>query len=257
MLNFVICDDKQQCIDSIKYKLEKIIDNEKMLAKIDFLSTEPHKVLRYAIAHAGNWNAYLLGINFSGRENGISLAKRIREYDKNAFFVFLTGYTEYSIECYKTKAFDFLVKPISLDTLSETIKRLYKEYLDLADTRKKFITVKSGPLVYRINIFDIIYFEKFGQVMVVHTVNGRIRCYKSLDSVEKELDGENFFRCHKSYLVNLDHVKCFDIKCNHLIMSSNDKCLVSRNYKKKLLLKLREGGTAERKLKKDSYDRDM
>ena len=72
----------------------------------------------------------------------------------------------------KTKIFDFLVKPISTDVLEKCIVSIHKDFLSLRNDDKQAFVLKSGLKVYQLNMEDIIYLEKFGHQLVVHTLNG-------------------------------------------------------------------------------------
>lgn len=134
---------------------------------------------------------------------------------------------------FKTKAFDFLVKPVYKDALELSIKRLWEDYVQ--SKKSKTLSVKSGSNIYVLDINNILYLEKFGQIMIVHTKNSTIRTYESLETMQRKLEDSGFFRCHKSYLINLRHIKNISIADSKIKMSNGEYCLISRNCKKELL----------------------
>lgn len=236
MLHFIICDDNHKHNESLYARLEKILKETEIKGFITLMTEDGEEVLRYAQANTDKTNVYLLDINLRAKKTGLDIAAKIREIDNRAYFVFISAYQEYCLLSFKVKTFDFLVKPISVEALEKCLKSLYGDYLGSKD--KGMLTIKTGTSLYVIEISTILFFEKFKQILTIHTSNETVQCYDSLEKMQNILLSQGFFRCHKSYLVNLGKIKYIDKKKNLIVMATGQTCYVSRKFKKELLDKM-------------------
>ena len=136
--------------------------------------------------------------------DGMSTAKVIRGYSKDIPIIFLTSHTEMAMEGYEVDAFRFLSKPVKKDKLLETLNELEKKL----KVEEKIILRKDGEeIVYGIN--DLIYVEAANNsvrfVFKKDTIEMRMKFTQALEMI----DGisKDFCKCHRSYYVNLAHVK--------------------------------------------------
>lgn len=86
--------------------------------------------------------------------------------------------------------------------------------------------MKEQGEIYRIVQSDILYIESFGHNLEINTIDEKYNIRKSIAAIEKELDGKDFVRCHRSYIVGLKHVK--RIGKNTLELDNGTKSPVSR-----------------------------
>ena len=141
--------------------------------------------------------------------DGITTAALLRTKWPQVFIVFITGHTKYAAEAYELEVIDYLVKPISKDRLHRTISKIEGH---LALTTKpngsgdQRITFKNNHEIYFVKPGEIFFIEKEIRKTVIHTENGK---YTTTDSLKSILDklGSNFFRCHKSFLVNIKKIE--------------------------------------------------
>ena len=136
--------------------------------------------------------------------DGMSTAKVIRGYSKDIPIIFLTSHTEMAMEGYEVDAFRFLSKPVKKDKLLETLNELEKKL----KVEEKIILRKDGEeIVYGIN--DLIYVEAANNsvrfVFKKDTVEMRMKFAQALEMVDSI--SKDFCKCHRSYYVNLAHVK--------------------------------------------------
>ena len=136
--------------------------------------------------------------------DGMSTAKVIRGYSKDIPIIFLTSHTEMAMEGYEVDAFRFLSKPVKKDKLLETLNELEKKL----KVEEKIILRKDGEeIVYGIN--DLIYVEAANNsvrfVFKKDTVEMRMKFAQALGMVDAI--SKDFCKCHRSYYVNLAHVK--------------------------------------------------
>ncbi len=161
---------------------------------------------------------------FLGKENGMDIARKLRERKENTPIVFVTSSTEYAVESYEVDALGYLIKPIQLEKIHHIMDKFLKqseEYV-VRDTR--------GNEKIKVPLQNIEYFESKNTTITLHLVNGQqIRTYGKLGNIEKELQNKNFLRCHQSYLINIAHVR--GMKEASFIMDSGETAYIrKRDY---------------------------
>ena len=166
---------------------------------------------------------YFLDIRMN-KLSGIETAKKIREVNEKAIIIFITALKEYVFDAFDVRAFHYILKPISEGKLREVI---YSALLQL-DGTDKFILTKTISECTKIFIKDILYIEAQLRKISIHTTYDIIEYYHKLSDVEDELKEYNFFRCHKSYIVNLKYIKRYD---NVFITLKNEEKIYLSKHK--------------------------
>jgi len=161
-----------------------------------------------------------------GRENGIDVAKRIKEDNPNINIVFYTGNVEYAEKIFEVNPLWLLLKPTNDDRIRTVLKKLIE-----VTAKNDYITVKKVGELRRVNMDDIYYVESQGKYVKIHTRNECIATINKLDNIVEQL-GENFVRCHKSYLINIKKVKQFAY--SKVVLFDDTEILVSRSYKARI-----------------------
>ena len=174
----------------------------------------------------------LMDINLGGR-NGFDISKDIRKFDKEARIIFVTVSEKYAIKCYEINAFRYMIKPIYY-------KEFEKYMLDFAiDWRKReaIITIKRKKQIIKIEENNILFVEIVNRKLRVVTKNEEHIINDKMDMFEEKLKEDIFFRCHKSYLINLLEVTNFNYNFVYLT-SEKIKIKVAPKKTKKLKEKL-------------------
>lgn len=178
---------------------------------------------------------------------GIHIAEVIRSMGcyEFTYIIFTTTHIQYlPTALQKYHCYDFIEKPYKVQKIINTINQLAKTiHIDNKLDEKKFITIESGTIVYKLFVDHIIFAEIQGRNILVHMTTGQQRLTnKSLRFLKnklKELDSENFIQSHKSYLVNIKYIKKLEkqtrfsgeIIFNHY----NLKALIGDKYKEHLI----------------------
>ena len=227
MLNFVICDDDIRMIEKLSSVIEKVLLNHDYDAKIVFKTTNYDKLLEYISSN--NVNVVFLDIEFSGcKENGLDIAKKIREINKNCYLIFVTSHFEYIVNAYKFKTFDYIFKSsIDIENISSTLKRLFD---DIYDSDAKFLKINNKNTF--IDLKDILFIEKAGVKIIYHTYQTD---YVSYNSFNKLTLPKNFIRCHKSFIVNIDNISNISYADNIIYLKNGSTCYIGPKYKNSLL----------------------
>jgi DNA-binding LytR/AlgR family response regulator len=136
---------------------------------------------------------------------GVEIAKRIREtVNIRTEIIFTSKDDSYALFGYKLRVFDYLIKPIPIKTLSETIDRFFC-YSD--SDPDSYFTFKISGMVQKMRLDDIYYFMSSGRKCSIVNKGADSEFYAKLDEVESRLDPEQFVRVHQSYIVQLKYIK--------------------------------------------------
>lgn len=176
-------------------------------------------------------DAVFLDINMP-HINGTQLAKLLPQHCK---IIFTTAYSEYAVESYELKAFDYLLKPISFERFSQCIHKalgtnfpLEKATTTIKNLIPTTLNIKSGSVVYRIETSTILYLEKDGNYIKYYTEDKKVLARESITEALEKLP-DNFLQCHKSYLVNCLKVTQID---KHELSIKDIQIPVSQSYRK-------------------------
>ncbi len=153
-------------------------------------------------------------------KSGIECARLIQDKNPACVLIFATGHEEYMGEAFEVYAFDYLVKPFKLDRLEQTLQRIADRLRRAPETplpppRPAEPRNAAGRLMLRhkdgvtfIDLTDILLVQREDRATVIYTENnGRYVLSETLSETEARLDPDIFFRCHKSYIINLRRIR--------------------------------------------------
>ena len=174
--------------------------------------------------------------------NGLNLSKIITKINNKIKIIFITAYKEYAVEAFEVKAFDYLLKPYSesrIQNLLKTLKSEYKENTQILKNKPlKKITVNIDDKLFVLSITDIDYIEASEKETYIFSNEKKYISKIKISKWEELLTGENFYRCHRSYIVNLDKITEIEqwVNSSWIIKIKNYNILipVSRNNIKEL-----------------------
>lgn len=168
-----------------------------------------------------------------GEMLGTEIAKTIKNQNPQLVIFFVTSYTSYISEAFKSMPFQYLVKPID--------ERLFKEEfaraIETLKENKDVIELKWNGEILLQKIMDILYLETRNRKTIIMTVNGELYTSMSRKDYEKHLGDYNFAKPHNSYFVNLRHVE--RIKGYEIELSSHEIILASKSFLKAFREKFR------------------
>ncbi len=151
----------------------------------------------------GKFDIVIFDIDMPGT-NGLDAARQIRETDGDVVILFITNIAQYAINGYEVDAVDYVIKPIGYYDFA---LKLHKAVRRAERNRGSvlYIDTVNGPAALETD--SILYVEVMGHYLVYHGAGGEYRVRASMKEHEDFLRGYHFARCHKSYLVNLKHLK--------------------------------------------------
>ena len=185
----------------------------------------------------------LLDVQLKGSKDGIELARKVKE-DYNIPFIFLTANADTATvdRAKELNPHAYLVKPFGKGELYASIEIALHNYATGNNATKvqekpdyfikDALFVKQGPVYHKIKIEDIIYMESSDVYVNVHSTVGKMLVRNSLQNFLELLDSKRFFRVHKSFAVNLDHVD--SISADSLLIK-NIEIPIGRTYKDDLM----------------------
>lgn len=170
-----------------------------------------------------------LEVRLGGALNGLETAGLLRYRAPQADIIFLTRLAEHIGDGYRYHAFDFLIKPVPMARLQETVDRYLEERRQRpADYLKVSIQRRSVQLPLR----QILCLESRRRKVVAHMTGDQVVFYGRLDALEELLAPSGFLRCHQSYLVNKRYIRQLD--STSLTLAGGAALPVSRPHLKAL-----------------------
>lgn len=148
------------------------------------------------------------------RLDGFETAKRLRAYGGTEILIFLTSHTEMAMQGYEVNAFRFLGKPLEKEKLAEALDEIGRRFLQektiLLHTSEQDIMVAVSSILYVESMKNDVYYY-----VLEHKNTDCVKTYKvrgTISEVEEQLSGNGFFRCHRSYLVQLMYMESYNSK---------------------------------------------
>ena len=161
--------------------------------------------------------------------------------------IFTTAFDEYAIKAFETHAIDYLLKPFSKERFDKAIHKWLEqkstavtpaaatepllETAAMAPGQNQRIVVKNGAKIKIIPVHEVLYLEAADDYVKIHTPDSYYLKNKTMAHFEKVLDIQQFARCHRSYMVNVQQIARIDPyeKDGHLaILKSGAKVPVSK-----------------------------
>ena len=216
MIKTMIVEDEKLARDELKFLIEKDPDLEVLYEIAD-----GEKALK--LLKENTVDLLFLDIQIPAI-SGIEIARILNKQKNSPYIIFTTAYDEYAVEAFQLSAVDYLLKPISDQRLAESLDRAKKEiyanhtfnqkldnlFANLNDSKQKEclnkIAVMEKDYYLMLNFADIYYFSTKDKKVWAHCHKKSYMTSFQLKELEKMLP-EQFFRIHKSYIVNLKHIK--------------------------------------------------
>jgi len=170
--------------------------------------------------------------------NGIELAHTLAEKYEDLSLVFATALPDHALEAFELYSVDYILKPFDRERVKKTVRKV-AEKLTQSEV-PILITTKNQKIFLKPS--DILYIEARKSGTLIKTLNKTYDVTKDIKFMENALEQCDFFRCHRSYLVNLRHVKEIvpSARTYQIILDTEDKILLSRKQENQLRTKLQK-----------------
>ena len=196
-MDIAVVDDEK----TIREHICALIEAQKPESSIEAYATGEE-----LLAAGKRFDIVFLDIQMDGM-NGIEAARELRKWQEDTVLIFITGIKEYVFDALDLYAFHYLLKPLDEKKFAEVLEKATYEVKK--KTEKKCLFIKTRNLT--LDQSDILYIESRGKKVEIHTIGAdkAIEIYASMDELEGQL-GEDFYRCHRAYIVNMAHITEYD-----------------------------------------------
>ncbi len=150
----------------------------------------------------GELDALFLDIKMPG-EDGMTLAKKLRDQGDMLSVVFVTGEQEYIAEGYEVEAIHYLIKPVRAEKLHTCMDRICQRL----DAMEPYLLLKTADSVTKILQKDIYKIEVFAHTLVYTTKQGSYEVVSSMKEVEQDLQEGWFVKCYRGIVVGIRHIE--------------------------------------------------
>lgn len=198
-MKIALCDDDAPERASLRRAIARWSDlRNRSVAFAEYGAAE--KLVEDVRREADPFDVLFLDVLMSGM-SGIEAARALRRIDRRVPIVFCTVTADYALDGYEVRASGYLVKPI----VEQRLFALLDDFC--AETPSPRLAFRVGSAWRYFDYRSILYVESRDHAIVLHTTDGAVhKGYGKLDDVEGALDDPRFLRCHRSYIVNMDHV---------------------------------------------------
>lgn len=243
-MKVVICEDTPQQQKMIHDRLKNYAMINHPSVEFVLVASNAEEVLKFL--EQKNADCYFLDIELGAGSNGIQLANEIRKKDPLASIIFVTEYSGLLKLTFKYKiaALDYILKRIDRsfsDRLIGTFESSIQRYKQLGQTQSaNFFQIKIGELIKNIPYENIYYFETSTTIhkIILSEKNGVYEFYGKLKDIEHI--HPTFFRCHKSFIINLQHVVQINKKTMYAELVNGTQCPISVRALRNIQTKINE-----------------
>ena len=199
MITFAICDDEPLMARELAGHLAGYMKEK---------STTDYSVSSFSngcalLESGGSFDVIFLDIQME-QPDGMETAKLLRQRGDHSLLIFVTVLKECVFDSFQVEAFDYLLKPLDSVRFKQTMNRVLRS---LEQRAAEDIVIQRGTGCEVVLLSDIVYCEVLGRKIYLHKSDGTVSdYYDKLEDLERRVDGR-FFKCHRSYLVNLDYVR--------------------------------------------------
>lgn len=165
--------------------------------------------------------------------SGIQLLQNLKQ---PPLVIFTTAYAEYAVNAFELEAFDYLVKPIPFDRFLKSINNAKRRLGEqkVANQQPSLFTIKENKRIYKVALEDIYLVQAYGDYVRIYTNEKTYITKEKFTKIKAELPA-NFLQVHRSYLINLEHLKYLE---GNQVLVGQEKVPVSATYREELLKRL-------------------
>ena len=233
MLDIAVVDDEK----GIRDHLCELIRKQKQPGRVESYATGEE-----LLASGTRFDIVFLDIRLEGI-NGIETARKLREKQDDMVLIFITGLREYVFDALDLYAFQYLLKPVDEKKFAEVLGRAEREAGRKREKQRIFLKTRNLTL----DQADILYIESRGKKVEIHTVRETedIQIYAAMEELEGQL-GEGFYRCHRSYIVNMVYIA--EYNSDSIFLTNGNKVYLAKKkygeFVKAYMWYLQNGGVS-------------
>lgn len=238
MIKCIVIDDEKPARDEVAF----LINEHNDFQVVDMFGSA--KVFLENMKLVGV-DLLFVDVNMPGM-NGIELVQHLRDENIDIHIVFVTAYDDHAIKAFELHAVDYLLKPVSDERMNLCLDRI-KEHLheheydhrlnqimDQFKPKKEHLCLHRDGKIVPVKLSEIIFVRAENKGTFVETTKGSFTTSVKLSDFEKKLFDEDFFRCHRSFLINLTFIINIEPWFNRTyqveLEGTTERIPISRNY---------------------------
>ena len=200
MLHMALCDDEAV---EVRY-LTALVQQWAAARGLALRLSDYNSAESFLFAYEDDAAIDILLLDIQMKEmDGVALARKLRQLGNSVQIIFITGVPDYMAEGYDVSALHYLLKPVKEERLFGVLDKA----VSLLEKAARTILLPRGGGQVRIKADDILYAEALGHTVHLYMTHGEEQSFPMRLSDMETLLGEGFFKCHRSFIVNMAHVE--------------------------------------------------
>ena len=229
-IRIACCDDEKQQLELYKPMFTNIEMRQDIKLNVEYFLSGNFMLERFQ-SEKNPFDLVYLDMDMD-EKSGLDLAKEIRQnYHSDCLILFLTNYPKYMQNSFDVRAFQYMIKPVQFDEFEKKFNAARK-YLEKDDKNRVVLKIDEDNVVFFTNEIYYIEKEKSSKQFLVYLEDKCVVAKGVLSAIENQLLEQHFMRTHRSYLVNMKHIR--RIQKNDLVLSNGNLVPISRRKEKEL-----------------------
>lgn len=229
-IRIACCDDEKQQLELYKTMFTNIEMRQDIKLNVEYFLSGNFMLERFQ-SEKNPFDLVYLDMDMD-EKSGLDLAKEIRQnYHSDCLILFLTNYPKYMQNSFDVRAFQYMIKPVQFDEFERKFNAARK-YLEKDDKNRVVLKIDEDNVVFFTNEIYYIEKEKSSKQFLVYLEDKCVVAKGVLSAIENQLLEQDFMRTHRSYLVNMKHIR--RIQKNDLVLSNGNLVPISRRKEKEL-----------------------
>ena len=218
-MKIAICEDEKIFGRFLREEIEKYFLKQKKGVTIEYYQTgNSLKESEYM-----DYELLFLDVDLQEKEDGITLARTLREQGYEGFIIFLTSHQEEAYKAFEVEAFRYLLKPVE----KEVLEKALQDVLFQIEKKQTYrLCLKSGQTILQLRTEDILYIETFERKVKIHTEKKEYIVNEKIKELEVKIRDPYFFRIHKAFLVNFRYIQ--EHTDTSIVMMNGETLYISR-----------------------------
>lgn len=235
MLSIAVCDDEIIACSNIAAKIRDILEQLKTPCLIRQFNSGQE-----LLQAPEKFDIIFLDIIMRGLD-GMATAQFLRSKSPDIILIFISSSRDYVFDAYDVEAFQYLLKPIDVGKLRHVLE---KAVCKTETHSSEYMIINIERQKKKMFLDDICYFEIRGRKIDIHKTDDILTYYEQIGILEKNLQDKGFFRCHKSYLINLRHVDTYNRQ--EVTLDNGEKIMIAKrrydDFIREILSYMRKSG---------------
>ena len=203
-MNAIIVEDEFPAREELKYFI-------KNFSSINIIEEFDNGIDVLKFIQENSLDVIFMDINIP-QLDGMLLAKTINKFKTKPKIVFITAYKEHAVEAFELEAFDYILKPYSKERIISMLNKLQnstseKNLIDEHQSSLNKISLWKNEKMIVLDVDDIYFCKAKERETLVYTKNDEYSVNSSISEFAQNLPTDGFFKCHRSFIVNLSKIK--------------------------------------------------